>query len=95
MIAGAGPSKKPKMYHFHAEWEEDFSFTMSDSKCVCLICHTSIAIPKKGNMERLFRTLHVKYGSDFPAKSQLRKRMVRETKIAADWTAVTFHTSEF
>ena len=24
MSVGAGPSKKPKTYHFHPEWEEDF-----------------------------------------------------------------------
>lgn len=76
----AGPSKKPKTYHFHAEWEEEFFFTMSYSKCVCLICQTSIAIPKKGNVERHFRTLHKNYDSDFPAKSELRKTKVRELK---------------
>ena len=25
----AGPSKKPKTYNFHPEWEEDFFFAMS------------------------------------------------------------------
>ena len=42
-ISGAAePSKKPKMYHFHAEWEEDFFFTMSYSKCICLICQAIV-----------------------------------------------------
>lgn len=76
----AGPSKKLKMYHFHAEWKGDFFFTMSYLKCVCLICQTSITIQKKGNVERYFRTLHKNYDSDFPAKNELRKRKVRELK---------------
>ncbi|XP_051259245.1 general transcription factor II-I repeat domain-containing protein 2-like [Dicentrarchus labrax] len=80
MSGGAGPSKKPKTYHFHTEWEEDFSFTMSYSKCVCLICKSTIAIPKKGNVERHFRTIHKSYNTDFPPKSELRRRKVKELK---------------
>ena len=79
MSEGAGPSKKTKTYHFHTEWEE-FFFTMSFSKCICLICQCTIAIPKKGNVERHFRTIHKKYDTDFPMKSELRKRKVRELK---------------
>ncbi|KAF7650099.1 hypothetical protein LDENG_00131240 [Lucifuga dentata] len=53
---------------------------MSYSKCVCLICQSIIAIPKKGNVERHFRTVHKNYDTDFPPKSELRKRKVRELK---------------
>ena len=86
MSGGAGPSKKPKTYHFHPEWEEDFfpeweeyffpeweeDFfpTMSYSKCVFLICQSTIAIPKKGNVERHFRTVHRNYDTDFPPVHQ-------------------------
>lgn len=80
MSGGAGPSKKPKTYHFHTEWEVDFFFTMSFSKCVCLICQSVIAIPKKGNVERHFRTVHKNYDTDFPPKSELRRRKVKELK---------------
>ncbi|CAI5694542.1 unnamed protein product [Oreochromis niloticus] len=80
MSGGAGPSKKTKTYHFHMEWEEDFFFTMSFSKCVCLICQATIAIPKKGNVERHFRTVHGKYDTTFPPKSELRKKKVKELK---------------
>ena len=79
----AGSSKKPKTYHFHAEWEDDFFFhdviCSSYSKCVCLICQATIAIPKKGNVERHFRTVH-RNDTDFPPKSELRKRKVKELK---------------
>ncbi|KAL2087224.1 hypothetical protein ACEWY4_018283 [Coilia grayii] len=81
MSLGAGASKKPKTYHFHWEWEEDFFFTMSNSKCICLICRASIAIPKKGNVERHYRTVHKNYDSDFPPKSELRKRQVTDFKL--------------
>lgn len=73
MSGGAGPSKKTKTYHFHMEWEVDFFFNMSFSKCVCLICQSTIAIPKKGNVERHFRTVHGKYNTNFPPKSEAEK----------------------
>ncbi|KAK7939582.1 hypothetical protein WMY93_002908 [Mugilogobius chulae] len=80
MSENAGPSKKAKTYHFHVEWEEDFFFTQSFSKCICLICKVSIAIPKKGNVERHFRTVHKKYDSDYPPKSEIRKKKISELK---------------
>lgn len=80
MSGGAGPSKKPKTYHFHAEWEDNFFFTMSYSKCVCLICQSIVAIPKKGNVERHFRSVHKNYDTDCSLKSELRKRKVGELK---------------
>ena len=80
MSGGAGTSKKLKTYHFHPEWEEDFFSTMSNLKCVCLICQSTIAIPKKGNVEEHFRTVHRNYDTDFPPKSELRKRKVKELK---------------
>ncbi len=79
MSGGAEPSKKPKTYHFHSEWE-DFFFTMSYSKCVCLICQSTIAIPKKGNVEQHSRTVNKNYDTDYLLKSELRKRKVRELK---------------
>ena len=35
------------------------------SKCVCLIFQSTIAIPKKENAERHFRTVHRNYDTDF------------------------------
>ena len=42
-----------------------------------LICQATIAIPM-GNVERHFRTVYKKYDTDFPWKSELRKRKGRE-----------------
>ena len=94
MSGGAGPSKKKKIYHFHTEWEEDFFFTMTFSKCVCLVCQSTVAIPKKGNVERHFRTLHGTYDTEFPPKCELRKTG-EGAKISVIGTAVIFHTSYF
>ena len=55
--------------------------------CICLICQTTIAIPKKGKVERHFRTVHKKYDTDFPPKSELRKRKVRELPFFTQWNS--------
>ena len=73
-------AKKAKTYHFHREWEDDYFFTFTNSKSVCLICNAAVAIPKKGNLERHFLTVHKKYANDFPARSALRTEKVSELK---------------
>uniref|UniRef100_A0A669C9P0 HAT C-terminal dimerisation domain-containing protein n=1 Tax=Oreochromis niloticus TaxID=8128 RepID=A0A669C9P0_ORENI len=45
-----------------------------------IICQATIAMPKKGNVERHFRTVHGKYDTTFPPKSELRKKKVKELK---------------
>uniref|UniRef100_A0A8D0G4L1 Uncharacterized protein n=1 Tax=Sphenodon punctatus TaxID=8508 RepID=A0A8D0G4L1_SPHPU len=76
--------KKPRNYYFQREWEEDYFFTMVDSKCMCLICHSTIAVPKKCNVARHFGCVHKNYSTDVPAKSELRKEMVKELKSRLD-----------
>ncbi|KAK9686721.1 Spin-doc zinc-finger [Popillia japonica] len=66
--------KKSKTYRFNEEWEIDYFFTMVNDKCCCLICVSSIAIAKKGNLERHFLALHNKYQTDYPPNSELRKK---------------------
>lgn len=73
-------SKKSKTYHFNNDWEEDFFFTMVKDKCVCLVCRSSVALPKRGNLERHFKTLHKNYETDFPQKSELRRRKLQDLK---------------
>ena len=71
-------------------------FTMSFSKCVCLICQSTIAIPKKGNVERHFQTVHGKFDIDFPPTSELRKRKVNKLKsqLSGQQSFFTQHTSK-
>lgn len=53
---------------------------MVKDRCVCLICNSSVALPKRANVERHFKTIHAKYATDFPFGSENRKRKVRELK---------------
>ena len=39
-----------------------------------------VKLLKKGNVERQFRAVHKKYDTDFPPKSELRRRKLRELK---------------
>ena len=73
-----------------------FFSQMSFSKCVCLMCSSTIAVPKKGNVERHFRTVHGRYDTDFPPKSELRKRKVNELKsqLTGQQSFFTQHTSK-
>lgn len=72
--------KEMKTYHFNADSEHDFFVTMVNEKCCYLICLTSPKIPKKGNIERHFLSLHNNFQTDYPPKSELRKRKVKDLK---------------
>lgn len=74
------PVKKSKAYHFHTEWEHDYFFTEVKGKCICLLCHASVAVGKKGNVERHFNTTHSKVNTEFPANSTMRKEKVKQLK---------------
>lgn len=89
-------TKKVKTYHYNKDWENDYFFIMVKNKCCCLICNTSIALPKKGNVERHFRTLHNKYEIDYPQNSELRKVKIIQLKtgLAAQQSVFTKQTSK-
>lgn len=72
--------KRPKTYQYHKDWEYDYFFIMIKNKFCCLICNTSLAIPKKGNIERHFKTLHKKHEIDYPKNSELRKVKIMDLK---------------
>ena len=72
--------KKIKTYHYHSEWEEDYFFIMMKDKCVCFICNTTVALPKKANVERHFLTVHKNYEADYPRGTALRKAKVQQLK---------------
>ena len=60
-----------------------FFFSMSFSKCICLVCQTTIAIPKKGNVERQ----HC-----LSSKKWAEKEKGEGTKITINRTTVVFHS---
>lgn len=74
------PRKKPKIYHFHPEWEEEFILTVVNDKCVCLLCNQTQALAKRGNLERHHNTNHQKFKDSYPPKSTIRARKVNELK---------------
>ena len=74
MSVGAGPSKKTKTYHFHAKWEVDFFHDVIFEMYIPHLPVYTIAIPTKSDVKRHFRTVHEKYDTDFPPKSELRKK---------------------
>ncbi|KAK0131923.1 General transcription factor II-I repeat domain-containing protein 2B [Merluccius polli] len=74
------PAKKAITYHFHPEWEEEFIFTLVKDKCVCMLCHQTQALSKRGNLERHHNTNHPKFKDIFPPKSAIRAKRVLELK---------------
>lgn len=70
--------KSAKTYYFHPEWEEEFLFTFV--KCVCILCHQTQALSKRGNLERHYNTNHPKFKDIFPPKSAVRAKRVVELK---------------
>ncbi|KAG8235115.1 hypothetical protein J437_LFUL014378 [Ladona fulva] len=84
MSAKEPPKKKARTYRysFHEEWEEKYFFTNLNGKCFCLICHSSVSVGKKCNIERHFMTVHKYFESEYPSKSDLRKSKVKELKTA-------------
>ena len=70
---------KRKRYYFNVKWELTYFCAMINDTCTCLICNASLALPKKGNVERHFMTHHAKYNENFPLGSE-----AREMKVNAD-----------
>uniref|UniRef100_A0A8C8SXX4 Uncharacterized protein n=1 Tax=Pelusios castaneus TaxID=367368 RepID=A0A8C8SXX4_9SAUR len=76
-----GPSKKrAKTYYYHPEWESEFLFTSVKDKSICLICYQSVALNKKGNLERHHNSMHAKFQEEFPLNSMIRTHKVEELK---------------
>uniref|UniRef100_A0A3Q3E7E7 SPIN-DOC-like zinc-finger domain-containing protein n=1 Tax=Labrus bergylta TaxID=56723 RepID=A0A3Q3E7E7_9LABR len=71
---------KAKTYNFHPEWEEEFIFTLVKDKCVCMLCHQTQALSKRGNLERHHNTNHQKFKESYPRKSAIQARKVDELK---------------
>ena len=45
-----------------------------------LICNATVALARKGNLERRFKTVHGSYERDFPAKMPLHATNVQDLK---------------
>ena len=63
---------KRKRYYFNEERELTYFCAMVNDTCTCPICNASLALPKKGDVERHFMTRHAKYNESFPLGSEAR-----------------------
>lgn len=70
--------KRKKLHNFNHDWKEEFFFTWTREKCVCLICGATVAISKLHNVERHFITNHGSFNANFPPKSALRAAKARK-----------------
>jgi hypothetical protein len=78
-------------YNFNAKWEESYCFIDIKGKCVCLLCGSSVAVPKKHNVERHFQTNHSSSDANYSFKSELGKKENKGTEIKTLRSAVNFH----
>lgn len=76
----SGPSKRQRTYNFNTDWEELYCFINIKDKCVCLLCGSTIAIPKKHNVERHFQTTHATFDRNYPLKTEVRKKKINQLK---------------
>lgn len=92
----SGPSKRQRTYNFNTDWEESYCFINLKDKCVCLLCGSSIAVPKKHNVERHFQTIHATFDTSYPLKSEVRKKKINQLKssLTAQQTVFTRHVEK-
>jgi hypothetical protein len=74
-------SKRSKTYYFNEKWKINYFFIMANEKCCCLICNISVAMPKKGNLERYFNIIHDNYESDYLLNPSERNKKFQELKF--------------
>ena len=71
--------KRKKKYCYNKECEQAF-FVMINEICTCLICISTLALPKSGNLEWHFLTCHAKYNEDYPFGSKARQVKWKDMK---------------
>ncbi|XP_023232148.1 zinc finger BED domain-containing protein 5-like [Centruroides sculpturatus] len=76
----SGSSKRQRTYNFNNEWEDLYCFVNLKDKCICLLCGNSVAVPKKHNVERHFLTIHASFNTNYPLKSEIRKKKIDQLK---------------
>ena len=71
---------QPTIRIFNDDWMMEFLFILRYSKPQCLICHDTVAVIKKSNIQRNYNTKQCKHREKFdemfPTDSQARKEKV-------------------
>jgi hypothetical protein len=76
----SGQNKRQLTYNFNAEWEESYCFFDITGTCIYFLCGSSVAVPKKHNVERHFKANQSSFVANYPFKSELRKKKKQELK---------------
>ena len=76
--------KRKTTYVFNDSWEEEFFSTFFKNKCLCLICGSTVAVPKRHNVERHFKTCHRNFDVNYPPGSALRTEKAHGLKASLD-----------
>ena len=74
---------QPPIRLFNDDWTNDFLFIMHYAKPQCLICHETVAIVKKSNIQRHFTTKHAEsFNRAFPVGTTTRNEKMESLKTA-------------
>lgn len=63
---------------FNDDWTELFFFHTINEKPVCLICSTTLAVSKKANISRHYKTNHSDYDGRFPLHTDRRRDQLQK-----------------
>ena len=77
LLATMPPREQQKCCRFNLEWTEKYFVHEINNKPVCLICNSTLAHNKVGNVSRHYQTNHVDYNGRFPAGTQRRKEQLQ------------------
>lgn len=80
-MSEAGPSKRPRLYTFQKEWEDEYCFVEIKENAVCLLCNRSVTT-KKYNIERHYKLEHEKFHEQYMPNSAVRKEKINTLKKA-------------
>ena len=87
----ANPNKRRKIdcenRTFHESWTEDYLFILparTDARPTCLICHSTVALIKSGNIKRHYESKHADFESKYPPRSSLRCDKVKSLKAGLE-----------
>lgn len=74
---------QPTIRIFNDDWTMEFLFILRYAKPQCLICHDTVAVIKKTNIQRHYNAKHrEKFDQMFPPGSQARKEKVESLRMA-------------
>lgn len=83
-MACSKPDKKIKVdsenREFKTEWTDSYAFVLpvGSTKPMCLICNETVAVVKSGNVKRHYDSKHGHFDHNYPPKSEVRARKIKQ-----------------